>query len=96
MECTLCKKQYAGKSETGFKITLNNHRKDFKKPDAILAYKHFQKKNHVFNKHTKFIIIDKLTNTAKSKDWLKEKNFEHPKHPKGLNKSLVLNKKTAS
>ena len=37
MECTLCKKQYVGKSETSFDIRLNNHRKDVEKPDAILA-----------------------------------------------------------
>ena len=52
---------------------LNNHRKDFKKPDAILAGRHFQERNHIFNKHAKFIIIDKLTNTTKSKDILRQR-----------------------
>ena len=60
MECTLCKKQYVGKWETCFNIRLNNHRKDVKKPDAILVCRHFQERNLVFNKHAKFIIIDKL------------------------------------
>ena len=73
MKCTLCKKQYIGKSETIFNITLNNHRKDVKKPDAILVCRHVQEKKHVFNKHTKFIIIDKLTNTTKSKDILRRR-----------------------
>ena len=53
MECTLCKKQYVRKSETSFNIRLNNHHKDVKKPDAILACRHFQERNHVFNKHAK-------------------------------------------
>ena len=44
MECTLCKKQYVGKSETNFNIRLNNHGKDVKKTDAILACRHFQEK----------------------------------------------------
>ena len=70
MECTLCKKQYVGKSETSFNIRLKNHCKDIKKPDAIQACRGFKKKKHVFNKHTKFIIIDKLTNTTKSKNIL--------------------------
>ena len=51
MECTLRKKQYVQKSETSFSIRLNNHRKDVKKPDAILASRHFQEKKHIFNKH---------------------------------------------
>ena len=42
MECTSCKKQYVGKSETSFNIRLNNHRKDVKKPDAILACRNLQ------------------------------------------------------
>ena len=62
MGFTFCKKQYIGKSETSFNIRLNNHRKNMKKPDAILACKHFQEQNYVFNKHAKFIIIDKITN----------------------------------
>ena len=93
MECTLYKKQYIEKSETSFTIRLNNHRKDVKKPDAILACRHFQEKNHVFNKHAKFIIIDKLTNTTKSKDILRQRliereNFAGNATPKGLNQEL--------
>ena len=76
MECTLCKKQYVGMPETGFNIKLNNHRTDVKKPDAILVCRHFQEKNHVSEKHAKFIIIDKLTNTSKSKDMLRQRLIE--------------------
>ena len=64
MECTLSKKQYVGKAEIYFNISLNNHINDVKKihPKTIFVCKHFQEKNHDFNKHAKFIIIDKVTN----------------------------------
>ena len=65
-----------GKSETSSNIRLNNHRKNVKKPDAILACIYFQERNYVFNKHAKFIIIDKLTNTTKSKDILRQRLIE--------------------
>ena len=70
MGCILCNKQYVGKVETSFnissnhrKVIENNHRKDVKKVDAIMACKHFQQESHNLNKHAKFIIIDLLTNT---------------------------------
>ena len=66
MKCKLCKKQDVRKAEDNFSIRLDNHRKDIKRPDAILACKYFQNKSHVFNKHTTFITIDQLTNTIKS------------------------------
>ena len=62
MECISCKMQYVGKAETAFNLRLNNHRKDTKKPNPILAWKHFQKQEHIFTKHAKFIIIDELVN----------------------------------
>ena len=72
MECTICKKHYVGKAETPFNIRLNNHRNYLKNPHpkTILACKHFQEKSHNFNKHARFIIIDKLTNTKKYKEIL--------------------------
>ena len=73
IECTLWKKQYVGKPETRFNIRLNKHCKDVKKPDAILASRHLQERNYVFNKHAKFIIIHKLTNTTKSNDILSQR-----------------------
>ena len=75
-ECTLCKKQYVRKSETSLNIRLNNHCKDVKRPDAILACRCFQEKKHVLNKQAKFIIRDKLTNTIKSKDILCQRLIE--------------------
>ena len=97
MECTLCKNQYEGKSETSFNIRLNKHRKDVEKPDTILACRHFEETNHVFNKDAKFIIINKLTSTTKSKDILRQRLIERENfliqtvetlHPKRLNEEL--------
>ena len=49
MECTLCNKQYVGKAETPFHIRLNNHRKDTKDPNLVLACRLFQQQCHNFN-----------------------------------------------
>ena len=51
MECTLQNKEHIGKSETSFNIRLNNHLKDVKKPDAILACRDFQEKKTRFQKN---------------------------------------------
>ena len=72
--------EYVGKAETAFNLRLNNHRKNTKKPNSILACKHFQEQGHNFNKHAKLIIIDKLVNLQGSKEALREmlvvtKNF---------------------
>ena len=80
MECILCKMEYVGKAETAFNLRLNNHRKNTKKPNSVLACKHFQEQGHNFNKHAKLIIIDKLVNLQGSKEALREmlvvtKNF---------------------
>ena len=70
MECTICNKQYVGKTETPFNIRLKNHRRDTKNLNAILACRHFQQQGHKFNSHDKFVIIDKLVNTSSSEDSL--------------------------
>ena len=72
MECILRKMQYAEKAETAFNLRFNNNRKDTKKPSSILACKHFQEQGHNFNKHAKFIIIDKLVNLHGSKEALRK------------------------
>ena len=72
MECILCNKQYVGKAETSFNITLNNHRKDGEKADRIMACKPLQEENHSLNKHGKFTIIYQLKKLSLS-DLLKEK-----------------------
>ena len=73
MECTLCIKQYVRKAETAFNIRLNNHRKNAKHQNGILACRYFQQKSHNFNSHAKFIITSKLANTSSSKDILRER-----------------------
>ena len=73
MECTLCNKQYVGKAETAFDIRLKNRTKDTKKPNIILACRHFQQQGHNFNSHAKFIIIDKQVNTFSSTDILRKR-----------------------
>ena len=57
MECILCKMQHVGEAETAFKLRLNNHSKDTKKPNFILTWKHFQEKGYHFHKHPKSIIL---------------------------------------
>ena len=64
--------QYVGKAGTAFNLRLNNHRKDNKKPNSVLACKYFQEQGHNFSKHAKFIIIDKLVNLHGSKEALPE------------------------
>ena len=75
LECTKCKIQYVGKAGTEFNIRLNNHRKDVWKPGAIPASRHFSGKNHNFNTHAKFILIEQIRHI----DIDKEKNKERPK-----------------
>ena len=53
--------QYVGKSETPFNLRLNNHRKDVYNPKAIPACHHFKIHGHNFMKHTKFTLIEQLT-----------------------------------
>ena len=80
---------------------INNHSKYTKKPNSILACKNFQEQGPNFNKHAKFIIIDKLVNLHGSKKVLLDllvvrKNFWIQKLkslvPFGLNLELT-NKK---
>ena len=89
--------QYVGKNETPFSIRLNNHRKDLKDAKTILVDKHFQSRGHRFNKHVRFMIICRLTNTNLDKEILRERfsqrqNFWVQKlqslYLKGLNQEL--------
>ena len=48
---TLCNLQYVHKNEILFKIALNNHLKEEKHPEAILADKPFQNCCRRFNNH---------------------------------------------
>ena len=44
MEYALYQKQYVRKSKTSVNVKLSNHRKNVKKPVAILVYRHFPQK----------------------------------------------------
>ena len=78
MEYILCNKQFVWKAETSFNIRLNDHQKDVKKVDAMMACNHFQQESHNFKKHAKVTIIDQLTNSSKRK-----KNFHPATYQKG-------------
>ena len=78
---------------------MNNHRKDVKDLKVIWADKHFQENGHGFNKHTRFMTINRLTNTNLDKEILREhliqrENFWIQKletlYPKGLNQELNM------
>ena len=74
LECYICNIQYVGKSETPFNISLNSHRKDVKNPNAIPAWKHFNRHDHGFNNCGKTIIIEQQRNiSTTSTETLKEK-----------------------
>ena len=97
LQCKICSIQYIGKSETPFNIRLNNHRKDSKKKDSIVACTHFQKENHQFQRDAKFTIIEKVTKNCTTSEELrlllkKRENFWIIKlktlHPYGLNQEL--------
>ena len=60
VDCIKCKIQYVGKAKTEFNIRLNNHGKDLWEPDAILASRHFSDKDHNFNTHAIFILIEQI------------------------------------
>ena len=60
MECTLCKRQYTGKSETVFNIRLNNDHNDVYKTNTPGANQHFRLPVHKFNRHAKFTLTEQL------------------------------------
>ena len=56
------------------KVRLNNHRKNVKLQASILAYKHFSEKNHNFQQHAEFTLIEqnkKQTTTKETRTLLK-------------------------
>ena len=71
MECVLCNKQYAGKTEATFNLRLSNHRKDLNKQNLVQADQHFRLHGHNFNKHAKFTLIEQLNETNIDKELLR-------------------------
>ena len=53
--------------------TKNENSERRKRPQTILADKHFQTIGHRFNKHARFRIVGKLTNTNFDKEILRER-----------------------
>ena len=97
LQSRICQLQYVGKSETSFNIRLNNHRKDSKNENPILACKHFQNSNHNFQRDAKFTLIEKITKSFTTTEELrlllkKRENFWILKlktfYPDGLNQEL--------
>ena len=73
MESILCNaRSNISKKQRQHLISKNNHRDDRRKPESILACKHFQQQGHSFSKQMKFIIKDKLVNLDDSKETLLE------------------------
>ena len=64
MECTLCKWQYTGKSETAFNIRLNNHCEDLHKTNTPEAYQYFRLPSHNFNRLVKCTVQISTHNTV--------------------------------
>ena len=94
MECTLCKRQYTGISETAFNIRLNNHRNDVHKTNMPEADQHFRLPGHNFNRHAKFTLIEQSNNTEFDKELLtfglkKRKDFWIHKLKYGFNSDLI-------
>ena len=97
LQCRICFIQYVVKRETIFNLRLNNHRKDSKKKDAILACTHFQKSNHISQRVTKFVLIEQI---AKKYNTIEERRLTLKKrekfwimnlrthYPNGLNQEL--------
>ena len=85
------------KSETSFNIRLNNHRKDSKNKNPILACKHFQNSNHNFQRDAKFTLIEQIVKNFTTIEQLrlllkKQENICILKlktlYPDGLNQEL--------
>ena len=61
LQCRICQLQNVDKSEASFNIRLNNHRKDRKNENAILACKNFLNSNHNFERDAKLTLLEQIT-----------------------------------
>ena len=95
LQCRICQLQYVGKSDTSFDIKLNNHKKDSKNRNPILACKHFRNSNQNFQRDAKFSLVEQITKTFTATEQLrlllkKRENFwiqklKTPLYADGLN-----------
>ena len=60
LQCRICKLQCIGKSESTFKIRLNNDRKNAESEKSILAWKHLNEPNHNFQQHAELTVIKQI------------------------------------
>ena len=60
LQCRIYQLHYVRKNETPFNICLNNHRKDTKSEASILACKHFNEQNHIFQQHAEFTLTERI------------------------------------
>ena len=72
LDCKKCHMQYAGKTETGFSLRMNNHHKHVYKANIIPASCHFAIKDHIFNRDASFIIIEQIRKSAISRETKKD------------------------
>ena len=80
LQFRICQLQCVGKIEASFNIRLNNHSKDSKNKNPILACKYFQNSNHNIQRDVKFTLIEQITKTFITADQLrlllkKQENF---------------------
>ena len=88
LQCQICYLQYVGKGKIAFNLWLNNHRKDRKAKNAILACKHFQASNHNLQQETKYMLIERqITKPAAT---------EHSHHSKKMRKLVDTQIKNTS
>ena len=69
LTCALCQSQYVGKSSTPFNIRLNNYRSRINNPNTnnlLPVEAHFKQKDHSFQLHAKFTIIEKIELVSQS------------------------------
>ena len=60
--------------EVRLPLILNNHRKNSKNKNTILASKHFQNLCHIFQRYAKFNLIEQILKTCRTVTGTSEKN----------------------
>ena len=61
--CIKCSKnQYVGKSEPPANLRFNTHRHDVSSENGLTFDKHFDQKDHDFDHHARFVLIEQIKN----------------------------------